>query len=95
MNLKPEQIPDEVVEAAEAAILEQYPSPDVSPQDRLRRGIAAALPVLLERQGYRIDWFDTTYRGKSTISSSPCGSEDGRSIPLYSIRTQDTPNADQ
>jgi len=101
MNIKPEQIPDEVVEAAMRAEQEFYAEKrytsfsgigSTDAHDAMKAALAAALPVLLERQGYRIDWFDTTYRGKSTISSSPCGSEDGRSIPLYSIRTQDTPN---
>ncbi|MCL6710477.1 hypothetical protein M8R20_46145 [Pseudomonas sp. R2.Fl] len=124
MNITPEQIPDEVVEAAARAV-ERRDNPHWSDEEfeiwwnrdplfcerrtswsgytqmtrkevalvQARTALAAALPVLLVQEGYRIDWHDATYRGKQTISSTPCSAEDGRSTPLYSIRTPETPNA--
>lgn len=102
MNLKPEQIPDEVVEAAEAAILEQYPSPDVSPQDRLRRGSAAALPVLLKPVTFKYrrlgavdpnEWYPCSRQLYDAFLAGTTKSKDLEFVPLtYTLPTQDTPN---
>ena len=93
MNITPEQIPDEVVEAAVAA-WHQHPDCGTvqSMYAAMAAALAAALPVLLVQEGYRIDWYDTTFRGKQTVSETKCSDEFGRSTLLYSIRTPETPN---
>ncbi|MBV7475354.1 hypothetical protein [Pseudoxanthomonas sp. PXM05] len=94
MNITHEQIPDEVVKAALNQLFpehyERHLHPDWSPA--IREALAAALPVLLVQEGYRIDWYDTTFRGKQTVSETKCSDEFGRSTPLYSIRTPESPN---
>lgn len=49
----------------------------------LHAGVLASDALIPE--GYRIDWYDTTYRGKSTISDCKCNKEDGLSTRLFSI----------
>lgn len=100
MNLKPEQIPDEVVEAAVAAWLEH---PDVGSVQSMYSGmayaLAAALPVLL---GEAVAWVDPASRDvinaerkhewMTYFGAGGKVKAELYTLPLYTLPTQDTPN---
>lgn len=95
MNIKPEQIPNEVVEAAIEAIraeelraLGGYKTPDNGARrNAIRHALAAALPVLLEQKGW---WCQTSHGVVVSKTKLHGGCE-----PLFrftTLPTQDTPN---
>lgn len=90
MNLKPEQIPDEVVEAAFNSLFpehyERHLHPDWAPA--IREALSAALPVLL---GEPVIWRARRADGKFMhFDYEPKHMREYR--PLYTLPTQDTPN---
>lgn len=105
MNITPEQIPDEVVEAALAAFNE-FPCPKpgsitrCSNDDQMKSALAAALPVLL---GEPVAWMlvrakdgfiRATYNAEPTEEQFAIAACDGDEYrPLYTIPTPETPNA--
>lgn len=109
MNITPEQIPDEVVEAAVAAWLEH---PDVGSVQSMYSGmayaLAAALPVLLGEPvawqtrnfftyGYWSGW-SQEFSEDEAIERVRRYAElgiDAQYRTLYTLPTQDTHNADQ
>jgi len=111
MNIKPEQIPDDVVEAA-AKALHLYGANSINTDtewdelfdgERLeycywaKAALAAALPVLL---GEPVAFISKTElkgipkHGGSSLTVLRT-KQNGRLIALYTLPTQDTPNADQ
>lgn len=89
MNLKPEQIPAEAVEIA-ANIFDSY-NLIASDEVVFRAVLAAALPVLL---GEPVLWRARCADGKFMhFDYEPKHMREYR--PLYTLPTQDTPNADQ
>lgn len=79
-------VSDAAVEAA-LAVLE---SCGYEPSDNCTRAaIAAAVPHLLEQVGHLNTWNVT---GWPRLSVDPCHHEDGTSVPVYRLRTQE--NAD-
>lgn len=105
MNITPEQIPDEVVEAfllAEAAFVEKASTIGALVSDALavRQALAAALPVLL---GEPVAWMlvrakdgfiRATYNAEPTEEQFAIAACDGDEYrPLYTIPTPETPNA--
>lgn len=98
MNIKPEQIPDEVVEAAVAAWLEH---PDVGSVQSMYSGMAyalsAALPVLLEKVAWIYPMELKLLRNKNDNVVAACldTAPPFGAVYLYTLPTQDTPNADQ
>ena len=95
MNIKPEQIPDEVVEAAVAAWL-QHPDTGSaqSMYTAMASALAAALPVLL---GEPVAFISKTElkgipkHGGSSLTVLRT-KQNGRLIALYTLPTQDTPD---
>lgn len=97
MNIKPEQIPDEVVEAAVAAWLEH---PDVGSVQSMYSGmayaLAAALPVLLEPAAWQGVDVENGYKRhyETAADFAPHLKQPWfRAKRTYTIK--DTPNADQ
>lgn len=101
MNIKPEQIPDEVVEAACAALAVAMEFGDTWPDDytdeqrcELRRGVrtslAAALPVMFEAVGWidsdgRFDWHKYSADAREVYALTP-----PRTPPMSSDSTRCT-----
>ncbi len=118
MNLKPEQIPDEVVEAAMRAEQEFYAEKrytsfsdigSTDARDAMKAALAAALPVLLgepvlfqSRDRFMEfnwgPWITFEYeqdRDSDFIRMSNADGWQAEKRDLYTLPTQDTPNADQ
>ena len=91
MNITPEQIPDEVVEAAFNAMNPMRFA--TYPQQELAVALAAALPVLLgEPVGRVINGF-TDAMGGSVRVAEWSGDEPPLNSLLYTLPTPETPNA--
>lgn len=103
MNIKPEQIPDDVVEAAVAAWFQHPETGDVqSMYTAMACALAAALPVL---SGEPVAWMDPASRDvinaerkhewMTYFGAGGKVKADLYTLPIYTLPTQDTPNADQ
>lgn len=107
MNIKPEQIPDEVVEAALKAsravdVVRTGALTKAPDEQRIRAALAAALPVLL---GKPVAWLDPASRDvinaerkhewMTYFGAGGKVKAELYTLPLYTIPTQDTLNADQ
>jgi len=103
MNITPEQIPDEVVEAALAAFNEfRCPNPGsitrCSNDDQMKAALAAALPVLLGEPVGHVGKFAFDALNASRADEQNGFVElwmrplSGACIALYTLPTPETPN---
>lgn len=100
MNIKPEQIPDEVVEAAIEAIraeelraLGGYKTPDNGARrNAVRHALSAALPVLLVQVGFAAPESLNQSERRMSWFDVWRTQHPPFTIPLYALPTQDTPN---
>lgn len=93
MNIKPEQIPDEVVEIATEAY-RALPARTTF-HDSMKAALAAALPALLGEPVAFVDPSDLLELKRGGCGGITCGTYSkryGRESPLYALPTQDTTN---
>lgn len=102
MNIKPEQIPDETASLALEVYDRSFKSGHDSSINHMKAAIAAALPVLL---GEPVAWMDPASRDvinaerkhewMTYFGAGGKVKAELYTLPIYTLPTQDTPNADQ
>lgn len=95
MNMRPDLVTREAVDAALAAIQEYAHNP--SERAKVEIALAAALPVLLGEpvafiNKRELKWIPRWGGPGSAVLSNK---QTGKLVALYTLPTQDTPNADQ